>query len=59
MGYRTKDEGSTKTIFRRVWTSKDFLYRHLRVFGCLAEVHIAKDKMGKLDPMTAMHIPWI
>ena len=25
-------------------------YRHLRVFGCLAYVHVAKDQRGKLDP---------
>mgnify|MGYP000417973794 FL=1 len=28
---------------QRVWTCKDVSYRHLRVFGCLAYVHIAKD----------------
>ena len=33
-----------------VWTGKDVLYQHLKVFGCLAYVHIAKDKRGKLDP---------
>ena len=25
------------------------LYRHLRVFGCLAYVHVAKDQISKLD----------
>ena len=24
-------------------------YRHLKVFGCLAYVHVAKDKRAKLD----------
>ena len=33
-----------------VWTSTGVSYRHLKVFGCLAYVHIAKDKWGKLDP---------
>ena len=27
-------------------------YRHLKVFGCLAYVHVAKDRRGKLDPKT-------
>ena len=25
-------------------------YRHLKVFGCLVYVHVAKDRRGKLDP---------
>ena len=25
-------------------------YRHLKVFGCLLYVHVAKDQRGKLDP---------
>ena len=37
-------------IPQRVWTDKDVSYRHLRVFGCLACVHVAKDKRGKLAP---------
>ena len=37
-------------ISQRVWTGKDVSYRHLRVFGCLAYVHVAKDKRAKLDP---------
>ena len=39
-------------ILQRVWTSKDVSYRHLRVFDCLAYVHVAKDQRGKLDPKT-------
>ena len=40
-------EGDTP---QRVWTIKDVSYRHLKVFGCLAYLHVAKDKRGKLDP---------
>ena len=28
----------------RVWTFKEISYRHVKVFGCLAYVHVAKDK---------------
>ena len=35
---------------QRVWTGKDISYRHLKVFGYLAFMHIAKDKREKLDP---------
>ena len=37
---------------QRVWTDKDVSYRHLKVFGCLADVLVAKDKRVKLDPKT-------
>ena len=37
-------------IPQRVWSGKEVSYRHLRVFDCLAYVHIAKDQKGKLDP---------
>ena len=33
-------------IPQRLWTGKDVLYRHLKVFSCLAYVHITKDKKG-------------
>ena len=33
----------------RVWTEKNVSYKHLRVFGCRAYVHICKDKRSKLD----------
>ena len=36
-------------IPQRVWSGKDISYRHLRVFGCLAYVHVAKDQKGNLD----------
>ena len=43
-------------IPQRVWTGKDVSYRHLRVFGCLSYVHVAKDKRGKVDPKTRPRI---
>ncbi|GJR64775.1 putative RNA-directed DNA polymerase [Tanacetum coccineum] len=36
----------------RVWSDKDVSYRHLRVFGCKAFVHILKDERSKLDVKT-------
>ena len=37
---------------QKVWTGKEVSYRHLKVFGCLAYVHVANDRRGKLDPKT-------
>ena len=37
-------------IPQRVWSGMEVSYKHLRVFDCLAYVHIAKDQRGKLDP---------
>ena len=37
-------------IRQRVWTGKDISYDHLKVFSCLAYVHIVNDRRGKLDP---------
>ena len=34
---------------QRVWTGKDISYQHLRVFGCLAYMHVAKDQRSKLQ----------
>ena len=34
---------------QRVWTGKDVSYQHLRVFRCLAYMHVAKDQKSKLD----------
>ena len=34
-------------IPQRVWFDKEVSYQHLRVFGCLAYVHVAKDQRGK------------
>lgn len=36
-------------VLERVWTGKDVSYKHLRVFGCRAYVHIPKDERSKLD----------
>ena len=41
-----------RDIPQRVWTGKDASYRHLRVFSCLAYVHVAKEKRAKLEPKT-------
>ncbi|WJX13388.1 hypothetical protein P8452_03779 [Trifolium repens] len=32
-----------------VWSGKEVSYGHLRVFGCMAYVHIPKDERSKLD----------
>ena len=37
---------------QKIWTGKEVSYRHLKVFGCLAYVHVAKDWRAKLDPKT-------
>ena len=39
-------------IPERVWTGEDLSYRDLRLFGCLASVHVAKDQRGKLDSIS-------
>ena len=36
-------------IAEKVWTGKEVSYKHLRVFGCRASVHIPKDGRSKLD----------
>ena len=41
-----------RNVPQRVWIGKDVSYRHMKVFGCLAYVHVAKDKYKKLDPKT-------
>ena len=41
-----------RDIPQRVWTGKDVSYRHLRVFSCLAYVHVAKEKRAKLELKT-------
>ena len=43
-------------VFLITLTGKDVSYRHLKVFGCLAYVHVAKDKRGKLDSKTHLCI---
>ena len=39
-------------VSKREWIGKDRLYRHLKVFGCLAYMHVPKEKWGKLDLKT-------
>jgi len=34
---------------QRAWTGKNVSYKHLRVFGCRAFVHIPRDERSKLD----------
>ncbi|PKI62640.1 hypothetical protein CRG98_016911 [Punica granatum] len=34
---------------QQVWTEKKVSYKHLRVFGCRASVHIPRDERSKLD----------
>ena len=36
-------------VTERVYTRKDVSYKHLRVFGCRAYVHIPKDERSKFD----------
>lgn len=36
----------------QVWQGKEISYNHLRVFGCVAYVHIPKDERQKLDDKT-------
>ena len=33
----------------RVWTGRNVFYHHLRMLGCLAHMHVAKDLRSKLD----------
>ena len=33
----------------RVWTGRNVFYHHLRMLGCLAHMHVAKDLNSKLD----------
>ncbi|CAH9075454.1 unnamed protein product [Cuscuta epithymum] len=43
----------------RVWSGKDVSYRHLRVFGCKAFVHIPKDERSKLDVKSKPCVSWV
>ena len=49
---RSPSENLDGDVPQRVWTDKDVSYRHLKVFDCLAYVHVTKDKRGKLDTKT-------
>jgi len=37
---------------KQMWTGKEVFYKHLRVFGCRAFIHIPKDERSKLDGKT-------
>ena len=39
-------------IPEKVWTRKFVSFKHLRVFGCRAFVHVPRDKRSKLDSKT-------
>ena len=36
----------------KIWSGRDVSYKHLRVFGCKAFVHIPRDERSKLDSKT-------
>ena len=38
-----------RKVAEEVWTSNEVDYSRLRVFGCLAYAHIAREKRSKLD----------
>ena len=40
-------EGS---VPQKVWSDNEVSYMHLKVFRCLAYVHVAKDQRGNLIP---------
>ena len=50
--YRSPPTPLYRDVPQRVWTAKDVLYRHLKVFSYLAYVPVAKDKRENLDPKT-------
>ena len=50
---RSPSENLDGDVPQGVWTDKDVSYRHLKVFECLAYVHVTKDKRGKLDTKTS------
>jgi len=39
-------------IPQRVWSGKEVSYKHLKVFGCRAFVHVPMDERSKLDSKT-------
>ena len=36
-------------ILKKVWTSKEISYNHLKVFGCKAFIHVPKEQRTKVD----------
>ena len=47
---RSPSKPLDRDIPQRVWTGKDMSYRNLKVFSCLAYMHVAKDQRGKFNP---------
>ena len=43
-------------ILERIWIGKFVYFEHLRVFGCMAFVHVPKDELSKLDNKTKQFI---
>jgi hypothetical protein len=39
-------------IPQKVWSGKEVSYKHLKVFGCRAFVHVPRDERSKLDSKT-------
>ena len=39
-------------IPQKVWLGKEVSYKHLKVFGCRAFVHVPRDERSKLDSKT-------
>ncbi|PKI37584.1 hypothetical protein CRG98_042008 [Punica granatum] len=49
LGHISKNVALDGDVPQQVWTSKEVSYKHLRVFGCRASVHISRDERSKLD----------
>ena len=39
-------------IHQKVWSGKEVSYKHMKVFGCRAFVHVPRDERSKLDSKT-------
>ena len=39
-------------IPQKVWSGKEVSYKHMKVFGCRAFVHVPRDERSKLDSKT-------
>ncbi|GKV52757.1 hypothetical protein SLEP1_g59325 [Rubroshorea leprosula] len=42
----------------KIWSGKEVSYKHLRVFGCRAYVHVPKEERAKLDEKTNNVYSW-
>ncbi|MDV3181226.1 MAG: hypothetical protein Q8830_03370, partial [Candidatus Phytoplasma australasiaticum] len=40
----------------KIWADKNVSYKHLRVFGCKAFIHVPKDERQKLDVKTWQYV---